>query len=170
MAIVGRTMLLVYMTQPAFATLASCNTVAELTSAVNDASISHIQLASGTYSVTSSMCSPRGGSALCIGRNLIIEALTPGSVILDAQGTQGAPRRAIHISSGYVDLIGLRITGGYATGQHADYGGGILVDPNSIGYSLTDTNVTLRQCEIYGNTATFLGGGLHVRKHAFRTK
>eukprot|EP00964_Phaeocystis_antarctica_P161239 scaffold133282_cov68-Phaeocystis_antarctica.AAC.1 len=54
---------------------------------------------------------PYGGSALCIDRNVTIEAEVAGSVVLDAKGA----RRVIYVSTaGRAELIGLNITGGAA--------------------------------------------------------
>ena len=94
------------------------STVAELTTAVGDSAVDKILVAAGkpfkgTYDFTSDMCS---GSAICIDRSLTIEAQVPGSVVLDAKGG----RRVFEIqSSGTAELIGLNITGGYASVQSA---------------------------------------------------
>jgi hypothetical protein len=89
--------------------LASASTVGEFTAAVADSWINKILLAAGTYELTSDMCT---GSAICIGRALTIEAQVPGGVVLDAKGG----RRVFEIqSNGTAELVGLNITGGYAT-------------------------------------------------------
>ena len=68
-------------------------------------------LVAGTYEFDGSMCTDQGGSALCIDRNVTIEAEVAGSVVLDAKGA----RRVIYVSTaGRAELIGLNITGGYA--------------------------------------------------------
>ena len=87
----------------------SASTVGEFTAAIADSSINKILLAAGTYELTSNRCYE---SAVCIGRALTIEAQVPGSVVLDAKGG----RRVFEIQSGgTVELIGLNITGGYAS-------------------------------------------------------
>ena len=103
------------------------------------------------------MCSDAGGSALCIDRNVTIEAEVAGSVVLDAKGA----RRVIYVAAaGRAELIGLNITGGAAIyvrfltssiaypfnpcNKLLDHlilplqGGGIRVDGTA---TLTDTNV-----------------------------
>ena len=68
-------------------------------------------LVAGTYEFADSMCPDQGGSALCIDRNVTIEAEVAGSVVLDAKGA----RRVIYVSTaGRAELIGLNITGGAA--------------------------------------------------------
>ena len=65
----------------------------------------------GTYEFDDNMCSDEGGSALCINRNVTIEAEAPGSVVLDAKGA----RRVMYVSAaGRAELVGLNITGGAA--------------------------------------------------------
>ena len=79
--------------------------------ALSDSAVSRIVLAAGTYEFADDMCPDQGGSALCIDRNVTIEAEVAGSVVLDAKGA----RRAIFVSSGgRAELIGLKITGGNA--------------------------------------------------------
>ena len=80
----------------------SVSTVAELTAAVGDSAVDKILVAAGTYDFTS----------VCIDRALTIEAQVPGSVVLDAKGG----RRVFEIQSGgTAELVGLNITGGYAS-------------------------------------------------------
>ena len=87
----------------------SVSSVAELTAAVGDSAVDKILVAAGTYDFTSDMCYE---SAICIDRALTIEAQVPGSVVLDAKGG----RRVFAIQAGgTAELIGLDITGGYAT-------------------------------------------------------
>ena len=87
----------------------SASTVGEFTAAVGNSAIDKILLAAGTYELTSDMCSQ---SAVCIDRALTVEAQVPGSVVLNAMGA----RRVFEIQSGgTVELIGLNITGGYAS-------------------------------------------------------
>ena len=88
----------------------SASTVGEFTAAIADSSVNKILLAAGTYELTSDMCAR---SAVCIDRTLTIEAEVPGAVVLNAMGA----RRVFEIQSGgTVELIGLDITGGYASG------------------------------------------------------
>ena len=88
----------------------SASTVGEFTAAVGNSAVDKILLAAGTYELTSNMCT---GSAVCISRTLIIEAEVPGAVVLNAMGA----RRVFDIQSvGVAELIGLDITGGYASG------------------------------------------------------
>ena len=71
-------------------------------------------LVAGTYEFDDDMCPDQGGSALCIDRNVTIEAEVAGSVVLDAKGS----RRVIYVSTaGRAELIGLNITGGAAAGN-----------------------------------------------------
>ena len=113
----------------------------------------------GTYEFAGDMCPDRGGSALCIDRNVTIEAEVAGSVVLDAKGA----RRVIYVStSGRAELVGLNITGGDAdyvsflasiepmhtrdipsppgsSHFHSIQGGGILINIRGSA-SLTDCN------------------------------
>ena len=88
---------------------------AELTAAVVDVSVDHILLAPGTYELTVGVqCGPITSlSALCIDRDVTLEALEPGAAVLDAQASSEDPRRVMAIVSGTVMLIGLAITGGF---------------------------------------------------------
>ena len=68
--------------------------------------IGHIVIAPGTYPLS---------SQLEIHRNVIIEAVQPGSVVLDAQAYFGSHRRVLYINGGALDVIeisGVNITGG----------------------------------------------------------
>ena len=86
----------------------SASTVGEFTAAVGNSAVDKILLAAGTYELTSDMCT---GSAGCISRTLTIEAEVPGAVVLNAMGA----RRVFEIQpGGYVELVGLHITGGFA--------------------------------------------------------
>jgi hypothetical protein len=92
----------------------SVSTVAELTAAVGNSAVDKILVAAGTYSLTTDMCTD---SAICIDRAVTIEAQVPGSVVLDANGG----RRVFEITSGgTAGLIGLNITGGYASPVSSD--------------------------------------------------
>ena len=65
----------------------------------------------GTYEFGDEMCPEQRGSALCIDRNVTLEAEVAGSVVLNATGA----RRVIYVSTaGRAELIGLNITGGAA--------------------------------------------------------
>ena len=91
-------------------TYATVSTVADLTSALANTAFGRIVLASGTYYLS---------SELSITRSVILEAAEAGSVVLDAQASSSSPRRVMTISAPVVQLIGLRITGGYASGVRA---------------------------------------------------
>ena len=83
------------------------STSAGLTSALANTAVSRIVLASGTYNLI---------SELSITRSVILEAAAGATVTLNAQASSSSPRRVLYInpgSSGVVQLIGLRITGGY---------------------------------------------------------
>ena len=122
----------------------SVSSVAELTAAVGNSAVDKILVAAGTYDFTSDMCS---GSAVCIDRALTIEAQVPGSVVLDAKGG----RRVFMIQSGgTAELIGLDITGGYASVQSAH-----LLNP--LRHFLQCPNGTLR-APLFG----LQGGGVYV--------
>jgi len=93
----------------------SASTVGEFIAAVSNSAVDKILLAVGTYELTSNMCpsSVVSGAAVCISRNLTIEAEQPGAVVLDAMGRN---RVIIIPQPGVtVELIGLNITGGYAS-------------------------------------------------------
>ena len=100
----------------------SASTVGEFTAAVGNSAVDKILLAAGTYELTSDMCTDTDvhgrttGTAVCIDRALTIEAEVPGAVVLNAMGA----RRVFEIQSGgTAELIGLNITGGYASVQSA---------------------------------------------------
>ena len=83
------------------------STSADLISALANTAVSRIVLASGTYYLT---------SGLSITRSVILEAAAGATVTLNAQASSSSQRRVLNInpgSSGVVQLIGLRITGGY---------------------------------------------------------
>ena len=84
----------------------------DLIAALEDSAVSRIVLVAGTYEFADDMCPDQDGlgSALCIDRNVTIEAEVAGSVVLDAKGA----RRVMYVSTaGRAELIGLDITGGY---------------------------------------------------------
>ena len=71
--------------------------------------MSRIVLVAGTYEFAVDMCT---GSAVCINRALTIEAEVPGAVVLNAM----RGRRVFEIQAdGTAELIGLNITGGFAS-------------------------------------------------------
>ena len=95
----------------------------DLIEALNDSAVSKIVLRPGTYEFADGMCSdtPRSDasgtlptvepSALCIDRNVTIEAEVAGSVVLDAK----LAWRVIYVAAtGMAELVRLHITGGYA--------------------------------------------------------
>ena len=83
----------------------------DLIAALGDSTVSRIVLVAGTYEFADDMCSDQGGSALCIKRNVTIEAEVARSVVLDAKGA----RRVMYVSTaGRAKLVGLNVTGGVA--------------------------------------------------------
>jgi hypothetical protein len=85
------------------------STVAGLTSALANAGVGRIVLASGTYNLT---------AELSITRSVVLEAAVAGSVVLDA----GNAFRVLNVnpgSLGVVQLNRLNITGGYANSVRA---------------------------------------------------
>ena len=83
----------------------------DLKAALGDSAVSSIVLKAGTYEFDNDMCSNEGGSALCIDRDVTIEAEVAGTVVLNAKGA----RRVIYVSNtGRAELVGLDITGGEA--------------------------------------------------------
>ena len=83
----------------------------DLIAALVDSVVSRIVLKAGTYEFDDDMCSNEGGSALCINRDVTIEAEVAGSVVLDAKGA----RLVIYVAAaGRAELLGLNITGGYS--------------------------------------------------------
>ena len=135
-------------------------TPAELVAAVANPEVARILIVPGTYLFGSGGDAPPSEvctgdpynttSALCIARNLTIEA-SHGTVVLDAQGTATARRRLISIGRMsdddppiHVQLTGLSITGGYALN-----GGGVAVYPWC--------RVVLTDLDIYGNAADATG-------------
>jgi hypothetical protein len=115
-------------------TAAVVSNSAGLTSALANTAVGRIVLASGTYYLI---------AELSITRSVIIEAAVAGSVILNAQASSSSPRRVLNINpgpSGVVQLIGLRITGGYR-----DHGGGVAV---------VQGTVSIVNSQVYSNQAT----------------
>jgi len=94
----------------------------------NNSAVSRIILKAGTYEFDDDMCSNEGGSALCIDRNVTIEAEVAGSVVLNAKGA----RRVIYVAAaGRAELVGLNITGGEAAWE-ADVSYLASIQPSSI--------------------------------------
>ena len=136
------------------------STVAGLTSALADTSIGHMFLAPGTYALS---------AELSITRSVVLEAVVPGSVVLDAQARTGqnsacggvcwsSLRRVLNInpgSLGVVQLIGLNITRG-----SEQAGGGVWIRSGT---------VTVTSGSIYNNVAKAnlglglsRGGGVYI--------
>ena len=87
----------------------------DLIAALGDSAVSWILLMAGTYEFADDMCFSKDGSALCIDRNVTIQAEVAGSVVLDAKGA----RRVIYVSAtGRAQLFGLNITGGAVWAEH----------------------------------------------------
>ena len=149
------------------------STVAGLTSALANTTVSRIVLASGTYYLT---------AQLSITRSVILEAAAGATVTLNAQASSSSPRRVLYInpgSSGVVQLIRLGITGGYVAGA-GNNGGGVGINVGTVTFSsctitgniaqngddggvfINDGTVTLSSCNITRNTAYFWGGGVYV--------
>jgi len=163
--------------------------------AVEDVTASRIVLEPGNYAFdTSADCTSSfngkatlteegQNSALCIFRGLVLEAQVPGTAVIDARGASAGPRgrRAIFIDFGRtntlghspytssthdtVELIGLKITGGYLPQSNAtevDLG---LANGAGIKIHHIQGDVILRRCEIYGNVANdtdSMGGGIMI--------
>ena len=121
-------------------------------------------LLAGTYEFDDDMCSDYDdSSALCIDRNVTIEAEVAGSVVLDAKGAS----RVIYVAAAVsAELVGLDITGGSAqvcspvepslsshpasrwnvTFAHGwQNGGGLYIKGTA---TLTDTNVHENQADL----------------------
>ena len=83
----------------------------ELRAALSDSAVRRIVLVAGTYEFDDDMPCKGGSAALCIDRDVTIEAEVAGSVVLNATGVG----RVIYISTaGRAQLVGLNITGGAA--------------------------------------------------------
>ncbi|KOO33143.1 tubulin beta-2 chain [Chrysochromulina tobinii] len=135
-------------------------TVADLRAALANTAIARIVLGDGTYILNSTLGSTRSG--LEITRSVILEAAAGATVTLNAQasnttaqansaqGRTNGPnaRRVLYInpgSTGYVQLIRLRITGGYFSCDGAcgpNEGGGVFIETGT---------VTMSSCSVYGN-------------------
>ena len=158
------------------------STVAELTAAVANASIGRILLVAGTYAFSSGTACTASydPSALCISRNVSLEALEPGTVVLNAQGTSSRYRRVLCISAGTVDVIGLNITGGYVSagggGMYITGSATVIITGTNIysnqvtgfppldggGISINGGTVSIIDTNIYSNQADGYGGGVEV--------
>ena len=89
----------------------SVSTVDDFTAAVANSAVNKIWLAAGTYEFTNDMVGCPG-SAVCVDRSLTIEAEVHGAVVLNAM----RGRRVFEIQAdGTAELIGLNITGGFAS-------------------------------------------------------
>ena len=137
-----------------------------LVTAVHDTSVETIIVAAGTYDLTnstagvcrsavhrirpSSLDFDAWYSALCItDRRLSIIAETNGTVVLNATRQTW---RVIYVGGGgRAELVGLTITGGFAS-----EGGGLLIAGGG--------QATLTACAITGNAAYTRGGGLEIWK------
>ena len=117
----------------------------ELIAALGDDSIDRVLLPPGTYEFTGDMCSQ---SAICINRNVTIEAEVPGGVVLDAK----SGRRVFFIQyGGTAELVGLNITGGFIADANYNDGGGLYIESGGV--------ANLKGCNIYQNTAARTGSG-----------
>jgi hypothetical protein len=79
-------------------------------------------------------------------RDVTLEALEPGTVVLNAQGRASSHRRVFNIDGGAaVKLIGLNITGGYVSSWSPSSiggeGGGLRVG--------SDSEAILERCHLY---------------------
>ena len=87
-----------------------------LYAAVADSSVAHILIESGHYMLlTSTNPGGLGQASLYVNRSLVLEAVEPGSVVLDANASSSSQRGVLVINlapSDTVELIGLNITGG----------------------------------------------------------
>ena len=112
-------------------TTTTVSTIAELRAAVEDSSVGTILVAAGTYTFgdghTSSSCTYKTYSALCIKRSVRIEAV--GDVVLKAQGDGGtASRRVLEVETQAGDtvaIVNLQIKNGYVSEpkRYVIYGG-----------------------------------------------
>jgi hypothetical protein len=138
---------------------ATVTTVDGLRAALANTAIARIVLGDGTYILNSTSSTMSG---LDITRSVILEAAAGATVTLNAQASSTGStridrnrpnaRRVLYInpgSTGYVQLIRLRITGGYFTcdgwcdGPNTNRGGGVYIETGT---------VTMSSCSIYGNT------------------
>jgi hypothetical protein len=131
------------------------STIAALESALSDAAAPEILIAPGTYKLTGA------STQLEITRALVMKALIPGTVVIDADGSSESERRPLHVDAGSgedVLISGIEFTGGYChsscTGSgFEDFGGGILHETGNL--NLTDVRIA-------ENTAAS-GGGFYKK-------
>ena len=145
--------------------------------AYNDNTITRIVLSAGTWSWSSvtgggvalplawggSGCCPTGGGCtgggsdpvfMCIHRTITIEAQTPGSVVFDAEGADGANfgRQVLRVggsSDNIVTIIGIVFTGGRTGSEGA-------------GVWLKMGTVIMRDCVVRGCLSTAGGAGVYL--------
>jgi len=89
------------------------STSAGLLSALANTAVGRIVLAPGTYILS---------AQLSVTRSVVLEAAVAGSVVLDAQASSSSQRRVLNIDPGtlgVVQMIGLKITGGYMNNVRA---------------------------------------------------
>lgn len=159
-------------------------TVPELVQAISDVSIAHILISSGSYTFAASMCgnAPSQSSALCLNRSIVLEAVVPGTVILNATGVDGAERRVLYINpnnaTNEIVLRGLDITGGLSAQGAGVYiaEGNVTFDRCSVhtnhassasprhggGAYVAGGSVTFIECSVRDNSATERGGGMYI--------
>jgi hypothetical protein len=112
----------------------------DLIAALGNSALSRIVLKEGTYEFDDDMCSNEGGSALCIDRDVTIEAKVSGSVVLKAKGA----RRVIYVSNtGRTELVGLNITEGKADDEYVSSLASI--EPSSIASMELDLALAARR-------------------------
>lgn len=124
------------------------DSVAALRTALGDVAIARIAVAPGHYQLQ--------GAALSISRDIVIEAEVLGSVVLDADVSDGEEARVLDVQGGEVRLVGLNITGGRQPERGA---GGVFVQGNS--------RVTFSRCNIYENEAQYAGGVMVYQSDVF---
>ena len=125
--------------------------MSQLTAALGNSNVNKIVVAAGTYNLTSDMCSHSGdnGVALCISRDVTIEAAVMGGVVLKAEyaalySTFAGGRSVIRVTTGATaHLVGLNITGG-----NAQTGGGLRIEVGGV--------ADMEGCNIYENGASFV--------------
>ena len=129
------------------------STVSQLVAALGNSNVNKVVVAAGTYNLTSDMCpgstATRSGIALCISRDVTIEAAEMGGVVLKAEFTAlpnsvSGGRSVIKVTTGATaHLIGLNITGGNAV-----WGGGLVIEVGGV--------ADMEGCNIYDNAAFFV--------------
>ena len=87
---------------------------------------------------------------LALVRNVTLEAEGNSSVVLDAQASATRRCRVLSVGLGAsVEIIGLRLTGGW-TAKGGGFDGGAIGNYGRL---------VVRRCEVLGNTA-YIGGGI----------